>query len=813
MRITCPSCDSDFVLAPMDAEPSDKCSSCPFCHAVFQIVTNEKGEPTARFAAHVQRKLRVCIECSREFEADEGEVIPICPRCKHRKTSAPPLHKGPWKLSKIGRLLDLESEEMVREWIQQGAILPDDELVSPAGGTFPAKQYKQFSQDFREQLRKSRRFTKGDTHASRSPLPAFRWLLRWALLGGAAFLLGWVGYRVITYKPTEPAYYADVQRFLSGLRSRVEPATGPVEDLLKQAAVQMAKDRPDSYETAVSLLERAVVENGGRSPALLGKLAEAYALASGATDNPMYRVAASGLAALAVQVAPDHVEGYVARIRTALNAHDIASARADVQTGFTVDPQSPRLLLARAQTLLAAPLNALSAEELIQSVRTALAIDPTLVEAYDVSGQAYAAEGRPVEARREFEKRLQAVSGDSKALFRLGELEERAGNFRTAREWYQHALRQGPELAPARLRLALIYNRVEGNPSSAERHLREILGRFRRFAAAREIFISQVELARILLDSDRAPEAMEALQQLPPDFLSSPLAIIARADALVALGRTEEALVTIKDFTATHPGDARIYLKWGVLLGNKERTDEAIRVLRQAIQLNPKDLGPYVRAVQFLVKAKRVSEALEIAGTAVSRNQMLNLNDHYVPPEETAAIPPWKGLSDVLARLVKEQKDQFTAHAFLGLCQLQEGLDLHENGPIVRGLASLAHAKLLNKNQEFVPLYLGRAYLILKNPKKARAEFEQSLHSNPLNPAARAGLGESLAAGRKYADAQAELSRIVSDPDWAGRALDALGNVLMAQKHAAEAGDHWKASLKADPSFIPPWRSLLAMKN
>ncbi len=813
MRITCTNCNSDFVLPPTQLDPGGMSSSCPFCNTVFKIFPGENEVPKIQFDADVRRKLRVCIECSRDFEAEESEVVPICPECKHKDVSAPPPDKGPWKLSKLGRLIELESDDMVREWIQQGAILPDDEMISPAGGIVFAKQYKQFSEDFREQRRKSRRSTKPGLFPSRNPFATFRRSARWWFLGAVVLFFGWVGYRLITFTPTESAFHPDVQRFLAGIRDSVEPSALPVENLLAQAMIEMAKDRPDAYESAVGLLEQAVLEDGGRSPALLGNLAEAYALASGATDDPKYRVAASGLAGLAVQVAPGRIEGYVARIRTALNAHDIANARLDVQKGLTLDPRSPRLLLARAQTLLATPLNTPTLDEILQSARTAIEIDPTLLEAYDIAGEADALNGDPAGARREFEKRLTTAPDDPKAPYRLGELEEHAGNFTPAREWYRYALRRGPEFVPARLRLALIYDRVDGNPLGAERHLQEILGRFRRFATVQEIFVAQTEMVRILLHTERIPETLDVLQHFPADFARTPPAVFVKADALTAAGRGEEAVSVLKDLVASDPNDERVFLRLGVLLGTRGETDEAIRALRQAVALNPKDLIPYLRAVQFLTNAKRSLEALDFVNAAVFRTQMLDFGDHHQPLEETPDAVPWASLSDVAVRLAKERKEQFAAHAFLGLCRLQEGLDRKDPARIRQGLAALSYAKKLNNNQESIWMYLGRAHLLLGNFKKARSAFEESLRLNALNPAARVGLAESLIAARIYATAQAELDHVLSDSDWGGRALYLSGNVLAAEKRGPEAEDHWKASLKADPSFIPPWRALLATKN
>jgi tetratricopeptide (TPR) repeat protein len=429
-----------------------------------------------------------------------------------------------------------------------------------------------------------------------------------------------------------------------------------------------------------------------------------------------------------------------------------------------------------------------------------------------VAGEAFMNAGDPSAALHEFELRIKSSRDDAKALYRLGELEERAGRLKPAREWYQHALRQGPELVAPRLHLAFIHERADGNFPAAERHVREILTRYRRFASSREIFLAQVELIRILSRSERAPEALELLGHFPADFTTAPLALLTKAELYAASGRTQDATAAYRDFSGPAALNAYARVQLGLLLSSKGEIDDAVRAFRDAIGLEPRDLPAYLHAVRVLTDAKRPTEALEVANIAVSRGQMLNMRDHYEPFEETRDPLPWKSLSGVCERLAKTQKEQYSAYAFLGLCRLQEGIDTRDDAAIKKGLQALTRARQLNEGHEFVRLYFGRAHLMLGNHAKAREAFEESLRLNPLNPAARYGLAESYAATRQAGKAQAELARIIADPDWGARALNLSGEILARQKRGAEARDHWKAALKADPFFLPPWKSLLAAK-
>jgi len=94
-------------------------------------------------------------------------------------------------------------------------------------------------------------------------------------------------------------------------------------------------------------------------------------------------------------------------------------------------------------------------EEAIAECRKAIALDPTLGNAYNDLGAYLIELGRPAEAVRWLEKGLTAIRHDSHCFsyFNLGRAHDALGNQRRARDCYRRALEADPAYMPALLAL------------------------------------------------------------------------------------------------------------------------------------------------------------------------------------------------------------------------------------------------------------------------------------------------------------------------------------------------------------------------
>ena len=129
MRITCPKCNADFALPPSQMETSAEASACPFCGSEYRVeYPEEAADPKIVFGPKGSRPKRICIECSKEFESNDQDVIPICPTCKgirHLKAEHK-IDQAPWKLLKAGKIMEIPNDQMIMEWILEGAIVEEE---------------------------------------------------------------------------------------------------------------------------------------------------------------------------------------------------------------------------------------------------------------------------------------------------------------------------------------------------------------------------------------------------------------------------------------------------------------------------------------------------------------------------------------------------------------------------------------------------------------------------------------------------------------------------------------------------------------
>lgn len=244
------------------------------------------------------------------------------------------------------------------------------------------------------------------------------------------------------------------------------------------------------------------------------------------------------------------------------------------------------------------------------------------------------AQGRLVEARTEYERALQAKPSLRQAAVNLGVLLEKQGDVRGAAESYRAVVRDHPEDAVARERLAALYL-AAGQYDDAWRLAREALMREPRSVAAYKVLV-QVALQRKDLDlaklvamraqklDDRDPDlpfhvgrilakegddAAAAAQfrralALREDYLPARHALLAAAIEKRAWGGVAEQAAAI---AALEPGSAGVHLAHGVALRHLGKAEEALAALDRAERLGGGRL-PEVHLARGVVHARLKSD-------------------------------------------------------------------------------------------------------------------------------------------------------------------------------------------------------------
>lgn len=809
MIITCEECRSEFDVP----NTPSLTSRCPYCNSTFQIsAPDESGKQQAVFHSRHPGK-RVCINCSKLFVSGTTDVIPICPDCTQGMRVAPSQHSNPsWKIIKEGKVFELDSENSLKDWIRKGALEPDDRLISPSGKASQARNFQQFQRVFRSQSEAKMYIPKTS--------PVVRLVRKYAdlklfVLGIFLILvscaLGWIAYRFFSYSHSvsqDPV----LQSLVLSLQNRYPNPTSSPEELVDQARHLLIQNRPEVYALAIKNLEQALVLDP-KSPDILGLLAEAYGFYAGQRADPEFQITALRLADLMIRLHPKRIDGYSAKSRVALHTENWSMAKENSQQAMALDPKNYRTRLTRAKVILATGSSAAGLQEVIFLSSSTLERHPRLLEAYDLMGQAYFKLGQPESAISTFEKRLQLAPDDPLALYRFGEIESRAENYVKAKEWFQVSLRTSQNFVPARLNLALIYSRVEKKFKEAERHLRDILTRYERFATAHESLWAKTSLLEILLKTKRTTEALAIAKNLSSIGLSSEAVSIFKAKVFHASGQSKAAVSTLQNDIANHsrPWLSRVVL--ARLLGEQGHTDQSIEVLRTSIKLNPGPLAPQLNLIQLLIKERRYEEALDVANATVTQIGLKETSNFWEPLKQRVEKISWNPLIQTFKKLVKEKPDSVLVLTLLGLSRLKKGLESKKRTDLNRALKTLRQARKMTGGLEYIHLYLGRTHFALKNWKRAVSSFQQALHINPLSTTARYWLGHTYFRQRKLSAAQKEIKNTVNDENWGFRALYLMGEIAWRQRKKSTAREFWRQSLARESAFVLPWNSLIRHRS
>ena len=816
MRITCGECSADFILPPDQINPNGSQSNCPFCQTSFKLLPSDSlGHQSVVFDSVVPKgKIRTCINCAREFESTDDEVIPVCPTCRtEEKRSEVAKARPKWRIESGGRTFEVETEGILRDWIRQGLVLPEDQIVTPDGKRYSAGRLKGF--------RRMSTFTA----QRRASIPSMTWsrrVFRRSLVSPMGLsqllrviltvpLVGWTLYRIATYRLPPKAADITISRLVQQLAGRVTPPKQSVEALVDLSRQALARDRPEEYEAARKYLEQALFVDRSSSE-VVGLLAIVYAYTAGYGDDPRSALTAIELGNLAISLYPDRPEGYIAKARAALAADNFAAAAENRERALEVAPQDMLALLTHAAVQLK---TAATPEDLAQVLTTATAtvrLNRNLLEAYDLIGTAHMLRGEPDQAMRAFEQRLRQESDDHRSLYSLGILEERAMNTVTAKEWYQRALRSGPNAVPARLALARIYTRLDRDVGLAERHLRDILTRYRRFARLEDIFGAQQELIHLLVKQKRLSEGEEISAQIPVLLQGSCETAIVKARLLEARLEASEALAVLGDCVRNHPTHVLGKTWHARMLAKHGSVEEAVRAHRAAIEQSPSRLSPYFHLIRYFLDHDRTDEALDVANAAVTRAGLIPSTDQRIPLAERESHPPWRELRSGFQSLAGA-KDLAVAHGLVGLVELERGLQDINPAGFRSALAAFQRSANLAPSAEHTSVYLGRAHLYLRNYEEALRHFRQALKINPLSSMTQFWLGSAFRHLRLWEQSQRALEAAREDSVWGPRAIAELGELAHARKDDASAVALWRESLTRDPDYIPPWRSLLALAH
>jgi Flp pilus assembly protein TadD len=328
---------------------------------------------------------------------------------------------------------------------------------------------------------------------------------------------------------------------------------------------------------------------------------------------------------------PAPTPGPLERGETFLGHKQYEKAEAQLRKAVEQNPTSARAHGNLALALLAQRKN----REAVDAARLAAAFGPKTPEARYIFGLALAADGRPVDAAREFERAVALKPGETAPLAALAAAYAAAEDERTAAT-YEKLLALRPADPKIRAELAeylwrtekidegnrVIAQAIEAFPTNAELHVR--YGRSltqqdrpadaaRALEKARSLGSRDASTFALLAGSyELAGDAQAAQTVLAEGVRAHPANASLRHDLgrlWLAEGRAEEALPELEEAARSSPGSVEMQLDLGRALEATGRLDAAEQAYRRVIRLAPNLPGAHYSLGRLLQRQGKKDEA------------------------------------------------------------------------------------------------------------------------------------------------------------------------------------------------------------
>jgi tetratricopeptide (TPR) repeat protein len=373
----------------------------------------------------------------------------------------------------------------------------------------------------------------------------------------------------------------------------------------------------------------------------------------------------------------------------------------------------------------------------------------------------------------------------ARRLCYLGMQAQLTGNFQSALEYYQQALRLNPQLIEAKRSLALLYiilhHERDGLSLLAEltsladldAETYSVIGRI--FWLMKQ---HQQSLAAYVKAIELNPDHLEAQQMIGRNYL--------------ALQQSEKAIVPLQRAIQIAPANATAYQDLVQAYGNLKQNEALIRTLQQLAMLAPDDANTFQVLGYLLIGNKRFEEGI----TALQRVLQLQPNNKDVQDTLQSAImamnsrPNLEALQQDVARNPNNAK----AHFLLGNAYEYYGKE-------VEALAAYREAhRLAPEHQEAVREY---AFALRRagKPEEGLAVFHKYYDAKPASFEKYFYLGNIASDAKRFEEAIEHLTKALALKKDAHFTAWILALAYEEQNQSVEAIATLEHLLKYNPDF------------
>ena len=336
-----------------------------------------------------------------------------------------------------------------------------------------------------------------------------------------------------------------------------------------------------------------------------------------------------------------------------------------------------------------------------------------------------------------------------------------------------------------------------------------------RLGAAREMYEKSIELdtsnsdaalgaARLVLLEGAYPDAYARFQtvlgsQTPAgaelDVTGQPKVVVqaklGAAEALVAMGKAEEANKLLADLRTEEPVSAEVELWQGKVAEGLGQSKEAVKHFRNAIKLEPKSVRAYMALAQHYTSTKRPGEAV---GILVEAQKNVDI---------TAEVRRLLGWAELQRNRFDDAIEQFTKALEMeprdSSAQFGLAVAYRRKWKLDEAAAELAKVEALDAKFPGLALEKGRLAEAGGDMDAATESYREALLDSPDDAALKSRMGAVLVLAGKYEKAEKLLREVLDAQPYSAEAEHYLGRIELERGQTESARQRFLRAARLEP--------------
>ncbi len=351
----------------------------------------------------------------------------------------------------------------------------------------------------------------------------------------------------------------------------------------------------------------------------------------------------------------------------------------------------------------------------------------------------------------------------SAALALIARIEEQRGRQGAAREIYEKAIALDTSNSDATLGAARMVL-LEGA-------YRDALARF-----------------QTVLDSTLQPGAELDVSGKPKAEVQAKLGA---AEALLAMGKPEEARQMLADLLSEEPVSADVELWQGKVAEGLGKSQDAVKHFRNAIKLEPTSVRGYMALAQHYSSTKRPGEAVAILGEAEKNVEI------------TAEVRRLVGWAELQRNHIDDAIEEFTRALEMeprdSSAQFGLAISFRRKWRLEDAAAALAKVEALDAKFPGLALEKGRLAEASGDMEAATASYRQALADSPDDAPLKSRMGAVLVLTGKYEEAEKLLQEVLDVQPYSAEAEHYLGRIELERGQVESARQRFLRAARLDP--------------